>query len=208
MERNTVLVFMTDNGGTGGVRVFNAGMRGQKATAYQGGTRVPLFVRWTGTYEPGDIRALSGAIDLFPTFAELAGTQIPANLELDGRSLAPLLRNHNAAWADRHLFTHLGRWPKGKASESKYAQCRVRTARWSMVSPGPAKKWELYDLPADPGEKNDIAGANAAVVRQLDAAYDQWWASILPCLENEDAVPPAVAPYKELYWKQFGKPAA
>ena len=204
MDRDTLLIFMTDNGGTGGVRVFNAGMRGAKATPYQGGTRVPLFVRWTGTWEPRDVKRLTGAIDLFPTVAGIAGAPIPPGLQLDGRSLLPLLQNHRAPWPDRYLFTHVGRWERGRALESKYAACRVRSPRFSMVSPGPQKKWELYDLDADPGEKNDVLAAFPAVAKPMEEAYDRWWADIVPCLENEDAVPPKVAPYKELYWKQFG----
>ena len=69
---------------------------------------------------------------------------------------------------------------------------------------GGPKSWELYDLPADPGEKTDVAAQNAGVVARMNAAYDHWWEEILPCLENENAVGPPVNPFKELYWKQFG----
>jgi arylsulfatase A-like enzyme len=204
MERDTILMFMTDNGGTGGVRVFNAGMHGAKGTPWQGGTRVPLFVRWTGTWTPGDVKSLTGAIDLFPTLADIAGAKIPSGLALDGRSLLPLLANHVAAWSDRYLFTHVGRWDQGKAAESKYAKCSVRNARFSLVSLGPQKSWQLFDLRNDPGESRNVIDQFPEVARAMDAAYDKWWAEILPSLENEDATPPAVAPYKELFWKQFG----
>ena len=208
LERNTLLVFMTDNGGTGGVRVFNAGMRGAKGTAFQGGTRVPAFFRWTGTLQPGDVDKLTAHIDIFPTFAEIAGAKIPDIVKLDGRSLLPLLRDHHAAWQDRVLFTHVGRWEKGQAAAAKYSKCSINSstsnARFSMVNSGPQKKWELFDLKADPGEKSNVAQAHPGVVRELDAAYDRWWDEIVPCLENEDAAAPQVAPYKELYWKQYG----
>ena len=200
LERNTLLIFMTDNGGTGGVKVFNDGMRGAKNTPYRGGTRVPAFFRLPGVIAPGDTSALAAHIDLFPTFAELAG----ANASVEGRSLMPLLRDPHAAWADRYLFTHCGRWPVGGAAAAKYTQCRVRNGRFSMVSQGPAKKWELYDLAADPGERKDVAAANAPVVARMDAVYDAWWESVQPGLVNESAVPPRVAPYKQTYWKQFG----
>ncbi|MCL5745690.1 MAG: DUF4976 domain-containing protein, partial [Acidobacteria bacterium] len=160
--------------------------------------------RWPGILHPGDIDKLTAHIDMFPTFAELAGAKIPAGLKLDGRSLVPLLRNHEAAWPDRYLFTHVGRWPAGKAAEAKYTKCSVRNTRYNMVGMGPAKKWELYDIKADPGEENDIAERNPEVVRRLDAAYDKWWEEILPCLENENAVPPKVGPFTELYYEQFG----
>jgi arylsulfatase len=205
IERDTLVFFMNDNGGTAGVRIFNAGMRGQKNTPYQGGTRAAAFFRWPGTLKPGGVNQLAAHIDLFPTLAELARARVPAGLKLDGRSLVPLLQDPNAAWSDRYLFTHIGRWEKGKAAESKYAKCRVRDGRYSMVNMDRgAGGWELYDLKSDPGEKTDLAAQSPAIVKRMNAAYDAWWEEILPCLENENAVPPAVAPYKELFQKQFG----
>lgn len=204
LDKNTLLIFMTDNGGTGGVRVFNAGMRGAKGTPYLGGTRVPAFFRWTSTISPGDAAELTSHIDIFPTFAELAGARLPLDLKLDGRSLVPVLKQPNTTWADRYLFTHVGRWPIGKAAEGKYLRCSVRTSRYNMVNTGPEKKWELYDVKTDPGEKNDVAATKPDVVARMDAEYEKWWSEILPALENESAVPPAVAPYKVRYWKQFG----
>jgi arylsulfatase len=75
-----------------------------------------------------------------------------------------------------------------------------------MVSAGKTGdgKWELYDLKEDPGEKKDLAAQHPEVVKEMEAAYDKWWDEVLPCLENEDAVGPAVNPFKELYRKQFG----
>jgi arylsulfatase A-like enzyme len=204
LDQNTILIFMTDNGSASGVRVFNAGMRGSKATPYQGGTRVPAFFRWGERFKAGDRDQLTAHIDIFPTLVELAGGKIPDGLKLDGRSLVPLLKDAHADWPDRVVFTHVGRWPTGEVAGAKYLKCSMRTARYSMVNSGPAKKWELYDIKADPGEKTDIAAQHPEVVKQLDEAYDQWWSEILPSLENEDAVPPEVAPYKQLYWQQYG----
>ncbi len=205
IERDTLVFFMNDNGGTAGVRVFNAGMRGQKGTPYQGGTRASGFFRWPGTLKPADVNQLAAHIDLFPTFAQIAGARVPEGVKLDGRSLMPLLEDPNAVWTDRYLFTHCGRWAQGKAAESKYAKCRVRDGRYSMVNmdKGPSG-WELYDLKYDPGEKTDVAAKLPGVVGKMNAIYDKWWEEVLPCLENENAVPPAVSPYKELYRKQFG----
>ena len=200
LDRNTLLIFMTDNGGTGGVKVFNDGMRGTKNTPFRGGTRVPAFFRWPGVIKPGDASGLAAHIDLFPTFAELAGAAVGPGL--DGRSLMPLLRDPKAAWPDRYLFTHLGRWPAGGAAAAKYAGCRVRNARYSMVSRGPGRNWELFDLASDPGESRPVV--DAGVSGPMEAAYDAWWSSVQPGLANESAVAPRVAPYKLAYWKQFG----
>jgi arylsulfatase len=210
IEKDTLVIFMNDNGGTAGVPVFNAGMRGAKASPWLGGTRASSFWRWPGTLKPGDVDRLAAHIDFFPTVAELAGATLTdaVKAQVEGRSLVPLLRDPKAAWADRVLFTHVGRWPKGaKPADYKYVQCSVRDSRWHLVSPGKENKkaWQLYDVKADPGEKTDVAARHPDVVARLDAAYEKWWDSVQPQLVNENAVGPKVNPFKELYWKQFGK---
>ena len=203
LNQNTVVIFMTDNGGTAGVKIFNAGMRGQKATPYEGGTRVPSFWRWPAGFHGGrDCNALTAHIDIFPTLAQLAGAKVSAQTELDGRSLVPLLRDPQADWPDRFLFTHVGRWEKGKAQAAKFTNCAVRNNRFQLVNNS-----ELYDLAVDPGQMMNVITEHVEVVAKMRVAYDQWWSEILPALENEDAVGPAVNPFKELYWKQFGKAA-
>jgi arylsulfatase len=200
IARDTLVIFMTDNGGTAGVKVFNAGMRAQKNTPYEGGIRVPSFWRWPAAFDGGrDCHALTAHLDIFPTLAEIAGAKLPGNLRLDGRSLVPLLKNPEAEWPDRFLFTHIGRWDKGKAEESKLKNCSVRNARFHFVN-----NIELYDLKVDPGETRNVISEHADVVARMRGAYDQWWSEILPALENENAVGPKVNPFKEAYWKQFG----
>jgi arylsulfatase len=208
IDSNTLVIFMNDNGGTAGCKVFNAGMRGSKNTPYNGGTRAASFWRWPGAFKPAVVDKLCCHRDIFATLAELAGAKAPDAVaaKLDGRSLVPLLKDPAAAWPDRYVFTHIGRWAKGKAAESKYGGCSVRSPRYNLVCPGAGKagNWELYDLRDDPGESKNVAAERPEVVKEIAAAYDKWWDEILPCLENEDAVGPAVNPFKELYWKQFG----
>ena len=205
LERDTLVIFMTDNGGTAGVRVHNAGMRGQKGTPYTGGTRVPAFFRWPGVLTPGDVAKLTAHIDVFPTFAELAGAKIPDGVTLDGRSLVPLLKDPGAPWADRVLFTHVGRWERGQAAGAKYALCSARDARYRLVNGArDGIKWELFDLQQDPGEKRNVIDEHPDVAARLRTAIDRWWESVLPDLVNEDAVGPKVNSFKERYWKQFG----
>lgn len=206
LEENTIVIFMTDNGGTAGVRVFNAGMRGGKVTPYQGGTRVPFFVSWPARLKAGvDVPSLAAHVDVFPTFAELAGARIPDQVQLDGRSLIPLLDNPRADWPDRNLFVHVGRWANGQAKQSQYANCAVRNSRFRMVSVGNGKEnWELFDILKDPGEKHDVRAEHPKVFAELKAAYDQWWRDLQPELVNEDVVRPKYNAFHELYWKQFG----
>ncbi len=228
IERETLVVFMNDNGGTAGTKVFNDGMHGQKGTPYRGGTRAASFWRWPGTLSPADCRRLAAHIDVHPTLAQLAGAPLSAaaQAQIEGRSLVPLLAEPQADWADRILFTHSGRWPKGSdANLAKYANCSIRNPRWNLVSaakPGPrgnpnpavvAKRttpnWELYDLSADPGETKNLAGEHPEVIAELSRAYDQWWAEVVPAtLENEKAEGPAINPFHEIYYRQFGKPTS
>jgi arylsulfatase len=155
--------------------------------------------------KPADVNKFVMHLDVFPTFAELGGAKIPGGLQLDGRSLVPLLKDPTAPWAQRNAFTHIGRWPTGQAAESKYEGCRVRNSRFSMVRLRSGEKWELYDLKNDPGETRNVMAEFPNVAGQLGSAYDKWWDEVLPCLENEDAVPPKTCPYEDLYYKQFGR---
>ncbi len=208
IERDTLVIFMNDNGGTAGVKIFNAGMRAQKGTPFLGGIRASSFWRWPGTLKPADCDRLASNIDFFPTLAELTGARLNDDLQkqVEGRSLVSLLSNPQADWSDRTLFTHVGRWPVGAdRSKFKYATCSVRNSRLQMVtaSKGETKNWQLFDLKADPGEKTDIADKHPDVVKQLDAEYDRWWESVQPQLVNEDAVAPAENPFKTLFNQQF-----
>jgi arylsulfatase len=208
IERETLVIYMNDNGGTVGCDVFNAGMRGRKGTAHNGGTRAMSLWRWPGTLRPAAVNALTAHLDLFPTFAELAGVKLPDYLaaRLDGFSLVSLLEDPAARWHDdRMLFTHVGRWQAGTPPE-KFGPCSVRWRQYLLVREG--EKWTLFDLKADPGETNDLSRKETATLDKLAAAYDAWWNEITPCLVNEDAhkTAPKTNPFKALYWKQFAGP--
>jgi arylsulfatase len=202
LEENTLVIFMTDNGGTAGTKIFNAGMRGAKGTAYQGGTRVPAFWRWPAGFSgDADVPVLTAHIDIFPTLAEIAGVDLTGNLrrQVEGRSLLPLLKDPKTDWSDRTFVTHVGRWPRGQASASKYDKCSIRDARFTLVD-----NTALYDLKADPGETKNVIDQYPDEVAKLRAAYDQWWDDVLPRLENEDYVGPKYNAFHTRYWKQFG----
>jgi arylsulfatase len=209
IERNTLVVFMNDNGGTAGCKVFNAGMHGQKGTPWLGGTRASSFWRWTGRITPADVDTLAAHIDYFPTIAAIAGVNFDAKVraQVEGRSLVPLLENPAAPWIERSLFTHVGRWERFSDPEkAKCTNCSVRTKRWHLVSikGGIQPAWELYDIAADPGETTNVASQHAEVVATLTREYDAWWLTARAGMVNEKAVGPRLNPFAELYWKQFG----
>ncbi len=202
LAENTLIVFLTDNGGTYGTPIYNAGMRGKKVTPYEGGTRVPSFWRWPAGIRGGvDCGALTAHIDIFPTLAEVAGISLsrPVKSQVGGRSLLPLLRDPDADWPDRTLVTHVGRWDRGGVAGAKFVNCSIRDARYSLVNDA-----ELYDLKVDPGESTDVIADHPDVAARLRAAYDRWWADVLPRLENEDVTGPRSNPFKDRYWSQFG----
>jgi arylsulfatase len=191
MLGDTLVVFMTDNGmGMKPGKIhgkkftpFNAGLKGGKNSADEGGTRVPSLWMWKGHLEEGiDIPALTAHVDLYRTFCDLAGAEIPPSpLEPGGRSLVPLLKNPKADWPDRTLFTHVGRWNPGGREKSKNTQCAVRTNRWRLVN-----RNQLYDVLADRSQTKDVAAEHPEVVADLQKKYDAWWDSLTPLLVNED----------------------
>ena len=135
LDRRTLVIFMNDNGGTFGVDLWNADMRGCKGTSWFGGTRAMSFWRWPGTLKPRSVEKLTGHVDILPTLAELAGIRLQPEhkRKLDGISLVGLLTSAEADWPDRMLFTHMGRWPTGKAASHKYALCSVRWRQYQLV---------------------------------------------------------------------------
>jgi len=207
---NTIVIFMTDNGMSmapweeNGEKIFpyNAGMKGRKNSPYEGGTHVPFFIQWEGRLAPGrDINALIAHIDLYQSFCDLAGVQLPVSMqEIDGRSLLPLLEDADAAWEDRSLFVHCGRWGADEREAYKYKKNAVRTERWRF-----SNNSELYDISVDPGEEVNLYDSQQNVVAQLRQSYDQWWQSVLPFMINEGLpkVEPEDQPLVRRYYQQI-----
>ncbi len=181
LAERTIVLFLTDNGPNGDR--YNGHMRGRKGSVHEGGTRVPLFVRWPGRIEAGTaVRTLAAHIDLLPTLAELAGVPLPDGPPLDGTSLASALLGKADFPADRMLFTHHLR---GKGLEAYPGA--VRTDRWRLVREGDA--WQLYDMYADPGEEVDVSAHYPERVARMAAAYDDWFAEVSKGQDGERRIP-------------------
>lgn len=184
LRENTIVVFMTDNGGTDGVATFNAGLRGRKTTYYEGGHRVPCWIRWPAGRlgRPRDVEDPTHNTDLLPTLCELCGVAPPTRPAGDapyaGTSLAPLLRGAVAGLPERTLVVQYGQTP------AKHQACVIR-GRWRLVH-----GCELYDVVADRAQADDVAADHPAVVTRLRADYDAWWAGVEPFLE--DFVPQSI----------------
>ncbi|MDB4750394.1 arylsulfatase [Akkermansiaceae bacterium] len=215
LEKNTILIFMSDNGMTGGgsgrtgkplgedkngkaMMMFNAGQKGLKGSADEGGVRVPFFIRWKGTLEAGrDISNVAAHIDLYPTLVELTGATIPEK-QVGGRSFLPLLKDPKSAWPDRYLFTNKARWPTGsEPNKHQWKNFAVRNHQYRLVDK------QLFDMLADPGQKNDIAAKHPEVVEKMRAAYDKFWKEARPLMVNETAPMSPTQPFRVDYQKQL-----
>lgn len=169
LERDTIFVFMTDNGPQ--QDRYNGGMRGKKGTVFDGGIRVPFFMRWPGRIEPGRrIDRVTAHVDVLPTLLEACGVAAPP-VKLDGRSFLPLALGTSSDWPDRTLFFQ---WHRGDEPELG-RDCAARTERWKMVRQQPKTKPLLFDLLADPLEKSDVAAANPEVVARLNVSLEAWF---------------------------------
>ncbi len=185
IAENTLVLFLTDNGGTAGVKIYNADMRGGKTSVHEGGTRVPLFMRWhAAKWSPHLVKEIASHIDLFPTILDLCAVKV-FGLKLDGMSLKPLLQS-SGSWPERTLFTH------NPIDETNKYPGAVRTQRHRLVreiqgsaggskaraNDASARPWQLYDMEADPGQEKDIAAEHPDLVQKLAARYDSWFADI------------------------------
>jgi len=173
LEDDTILVFTTDNGTAGGAAVYSGGMRESKNSTYDGGHRVPFYIRWpAGSLGEGkDVRRITAHIDILPTLADLCGVKV--HPDLDGRSLVPLLRDVNAAWPDRVL----GVDKQFTDQLVKFRRAAMITDRWRLVILAEDEQY-LYDMFEDPQQKRDVATEHAAVARWLKTEYEKWWADV------------------------------
>lgn len=174
LDATTIVLFMTDNGAQklrSGDR-YNAGLRGWKGSVYEGGLRVPCFIRWPETLSGGrDVDTLAAHIDIAPTLLNLCGLSPASTPRFDGISLAPLLTGAQAGtpWPDRNLFFQ---WHRGDAPEP-FKNSAVLNPRWKLVNGA-----ELYDIKHDPGEQQDVAQQYAEVVDTLRQAYLRWFEDV------------------------------
>jgi arylsulfatase A-like enzyme len=164
IESNTVVFFSSDTGPQtgGGVdpKFFQSAgpFRGERGGLYEGGLRVPMIVSWPGTIRPGQVSNFPWAAwDFLPTALQIALREPPPHL--DGISALPTLLG--GTQTNRHeLFA----WELHDGETARAA----RLADWKIVRSKAGEKWELYDLKTDPGETQDVADKNPAVIAKFE----------------------------------------
>ncbi len=179
IERNTVIIFMTDNGPQ--QRRFNAGMRGQKGSVYNGGVRVPLWIKYPSAGESGlEIEAPASVIDLLPTIADICNVPLHTERKTDGISLLPYMLGENKNAPERSLFFY---WTRH--SPELYTNIALLKGHYKIVGntgyDANASGFELYDLKNDPYEQKNIAGIHPEIVskmkKELDSIFKELAAS-------------------------------
>lgn len=171
---DTIFVFTTDNGSATGAKFYNAGMRGKKGSAYEGGHRVPFFLHWPagGFNQQHGVGELTHAVDIVPTLLELTGVKKPEGVRFDGVSIADLLDpNKDVEWPQRFVISDSQR----VRDPIKWRSSSVMSQKYRLINGK-----ELYEIAVDPGQEYNIASDHPEVVAEMRDFYDRWWAELEP----------------------------
>ncbi|MFW5923370.1 MAG: arylsulfatase [Planctomycetota bacterium] len=185
IEEDTILIFMSDNGQTGTdaeANQYNAGMRGMKGSPYEGGHRIPCFIRWPkgGIAEGRDVSQLTGYVDFMPTILDLCEIDVPQDHRFHGRSMAPLLRGDaGKQWDERTLVTDTQRIPYPE----KWRLSCVMKGPWRLINGN-----ELYNLHSDPAQQKNVASCHPDMVDELREVYEQWWETCVRDMPEETPI--------------------
>jgi arylsulfatase A-like enzyme len=161
IDENTLVVFQSDNGGTGASD--NGKLRGRKSTMFEGGLRVPFVARWPKRIPAGGKSGeFLSSLELFPAFLATAGARAPAGVKLDGFNMLPILEGKADRSARRDFYWHR------PFDNSKAA--RVGTWKWVSDKDGEF----LFDLAQDPGEETDLAGRHREKLVAMRGSWEKW----------------------------------
>ena len=175
------------DGGLGGYYSVgeSGGLKGKKRSLFAGGVRVPFIVRWPGVVPAGktDKKSVVTAVDLLPTFVEIAGGKMPKEFKPDGETIYSALKGETFE-RSKPLFWE---WRGGSEQPDTWPSLSVRDGKWILLINKEQGKAELYDLEADWAQKNDLAAEKPEMVSKLMKMIDDWKAS-LPTKPSENAL--------------------
>lgn len=171
LAENTVIVFTSDNGGLVLNQVTsNLPLRVGKGSAYEGGVRVPLFVRWPGVTKPGSVCDTPVITpDYFSTIAEICGATVENKSALDGESLVPLLRQSGGLKRDA-IYWHYPHYHPGGATPYS----AIRKGDFKLIEFFEDEHVELYNLRADISEQTDLAAKQPEKTKALREQLHTW----------------------------------
>jgi N-acetylgalactosamine-6-sulfatase len=179
---NTIVIFSSDNGPED-IHIWNAAhsgvgsagpLRGRKRSLYEGGVRVPFIVRWPKGTPAGKVNneSVIAGVDLFPTFCSLARIDLPDSLNLDGEDMSAAIRGNSSKrkkplmWEWRYrIFGHVFHMSPMLA---------IREGKWKLLINPDKSRTELYDIPKDPREMNNVAAEHTDIVKKLSQKVIDW----------------------------------
>ncbi|MBL8173927.1 MAG: sulfatase-like hydrolase/transferase [Bryobacterales bacterium] len=194
LSSDTIVVFSSDNGPESGLIPFvshyggaaSAGpFRGLKRSLYEGGIRTPWMVRWPQHTPAGrvDNDTVFAAVDFLPTVAKLAGVSVPAGV--DGQDLSGALLGKRAQRTTPLLWEN--RYPVYGHVLDQSPMLAVREGRWKLLLNPDRSRMELYDIPNDPSEMNNLAGQQSGVAKRLASKAIEWQKTLPPGPVDRDA---------------------
>jgi arylsulfatase/arylsulfatase A len=197
LSENTIVIFLSDNGPrTSRIKNdvypdrYNYGLRGTKTSVYEGGIRVPFFIRYPRIFRPQKIDTIAAHIDVLPTLVETCGLP-ESHKTLDGQSLYPLLVGNQNIYPDRSLFFQLN----NHNHPLIYAHFSVRSQKYKLVQPDPNPRnryldlaeydqnafvsgLELYDIENDPGEIDNLAEQYPKIAASMLQQHEMWFNNV------------------------------
>jgi arylsulfatase A-like enzyme len=170
IEDNTLIFFLSDNGGPTPTNTSrNDPLSGYKAQVLEGGIRVPFIAQWKSRLPKGKVcREPVIALDILPTAIVTGGGEIAPEWELDGVDLTPYLTGAKSGPVHRQLYWRFGQ------------QRAIRAGDWKLIRQRDSEAYRLYNLADDVGEKHDLAGEMPDKAKELNTAYDEWNAHLVP----------------------------
>ncbi|PHS11506.1 MAG: N-acetylgalactosamine-6-sulfatase [Blastopirellula sp.] len=200
---NTLVIFSSDNGparaskpaelnlqydtatgagwGIGGSKGITGGRRGYKSSLFEGGIGVPFIARWPGKIAAGkvDEASLISAVDLLPTFCEIAGAKLTGDYKPDGVSMVDVLKGEPMNRRQKPLFWKFGSpWPARATAPNHWVSWAVVHDQWKLVANGDMSHVELFDIAHDVTESNDLSSSKPEVVKELLGKLKKWQSSL------------------------------
>lgn len=202
IAENTLVVFSSDNGparakpgailslgydtatgagyGIAASKGITAGRKGYKASLFEGGINVPFIVRWPGKINAGQIdrQLMISAVDILPTFCEIAGVEVPDGYQLDGISQVKAIRGDSEPGRSKPLFWRIGGRGKPGADSFHWVRYCVVDRNWKLLGNEDLSYVELYDIVSDPYEKTNLSSSMTDLSMRLKAKVSDWVATL------------------------------
>lgn len=199
LTQNTLVIFSSDNGparsagpaelslsydtatgagwGIAASKGITGGRKGYKSALFEGGIGVPFIARWPGKIKAGavDATSLISAVDLLPTFCELAGVTLPDSYRPDGVTQVQTLLGNSAGYREQPLFWKMqSAWPIRKAQPYHWVSWAVVHKQWKLLANRDLSHLELYDIVTDPFESNELSDSRPTELAELLNLLQQW----------------------------------